>query len=60
LLDRIDIFIEVPRVKTDKFKISEDYNGKESSKDIYIRVKKSREIQLSRFKKINISSNSEM
>jgi len=60
LLDRIDIFIEVPRVKTDKFKISEDYNGRESSKDIYFRVKKSREIQLSRFKNLYINSNSEM
>jgi len=60
LLDRIDIFIEVPRVRTDKFKISEDYEGKESSKDIFFRVKKSRDIQLSRFGNYHISSNSEM
>ncbi len=60
LLDRIDIFIEVQRVKTEKFKISEDYWWKESSNDIYERVKKSRELQLIRFKWSKISSNSEM
>jgi len=60
LLDRIDIFIEVPRVKTEKFKVSENYLWKESSSDIYERVKKSRSLQLIRFSNSNISSNSEM
>lgn len=60
LLDRIDIFIEVPRVKTEKFKISEDYTSKETSFDIYSRVKKAKNIQLTRFWKFKITSNSEM
>lgn len=60
LLDRIDMFIEVPKVKTEKFKISDNYEWKESSLDIKSRVLKAREIQSSRFVWTKISSNSEM
>lgn len=60
LVDRIDMFIEVPKVKTEKFKISEDYSSRENSKEIKIRVEKAKEIQINRFKEIDITSNSEM
>ncbi len=60
LIDRIDIFIEVPKVKTEKFKVWEDYSGSESSIDIKKRVEKARNIQLDRFKNLSISFNSEM
>lgn len=58
LLDRIDIHIEVPRVKYEKLsgeKLAEE------SKDVRARVEKAREIQRERFgKKSKIKSNSEM
>lgn len=60
LIDRIDIFIEVPKVKTSEFKISDDYDEKNSSKYIKQRVEKSREIQLNRFKNTRLTFNSEM
>ena len=60
LIDRIDIFIEVPKVKTEKFKVWEDYSNAESSYHIKIRVEKAREIQLKRFKGTNMTFNSEM
>jgi magnesium chelatase family protein len=60
LIDRIDIFIEVPKVKTHKLKISEDYSGTEDSKIIKSRVQKAKNIQIIRFKDTWITSNSEM
>jgi predicted ATPase with chaperone activity len=49
-MDRIDIFIDVPKVKTEKLKISEDYSGVQDSKTIKIRVQKAKDIQIDRFK----------
>jgi len=60
LIDRVDIFIEVPKVKTDKFKVWEDYTGVETSLDIKTRVEKARSIQLKRFIWTDITFNSEM
>lgn len=60
LIDRIDIFIEVPKVKTDKFKIWEDYSKVEDSKSIKNRVEKARNIQLKRFIGTDVTFNSEM
>jgi len=60
LLDRVDIFIEVPKVKTEKLKIGENYNASESSAEIKKRVEKARKIQLERFSDFKITSNSEM
>lgn len=60
LLDRIDIFIEVPKVKTDKFKTWEHYEWQESSIEIKKRVESAKNLQLSRFKGTNITSNSQM
>jgi len=60
LIDRVDIFIEVPKVKTEKFKVWEDYSWAETSLDIKKRVQKARDIQLGRFKNQKISFNSEM
>lgn len=34
LIDRVDIFIDVPKVKTEKFKIDEDYTSREDSHTI--------------------------
>lgn len=60
LIDRVDIFIEVPKVKTEKFKVWENYTWIESSSDIKNRVEKARQIQINRFKAYNIDFNSEM
>lgn len=60
LIDRVDIFIDVPKVKTEKFRVSDDYENKESSKDIKQRVEKARKIQINRFKNLDITFNSEM
>jgi len=57
ILDRIDIHIEVPRIKFEK--LSEDKVAEESSK-IKERVQKARDIQLMRFKGKKIKSNSEL
>lgn len=57
LLDRIDLHVEVPRVKFDKLS-SDDLA--ESSKSIRQRVEEAREKQTSRFKETNIHTNSEM
>jgi magnesium chelatase family protein len=57
ILDRIDIHIEVPRIKFEK--LSEDKVAEESSK-IKERVQKARDIQLARFKGKKIKSNSEL
>ncbi len=60
LIDRIDIFIEVPKVETQKFKTWEDYSKKESSSDIKKRVEKARIIQLKRFNWTKKTFNAEM
>ncbi|PZM85767.1 magnesium chelatase [Candidatus Gracilibacteria bacterium] len=60
LIDRIDIFIEVPKVKTENFSISENYENIEKSMDIKKRVEKARKIQLKRFSGTKITFNSEM
>lgn len=60
LIDRVDIFIEVPKVKTSDFKINDDYSESEDSKTIKARVKKARKVQEERFKSSQIVSNSEM
>ncbi len=57
LIDRIDLHIEVPRIKFEK--LSED-DPAESSKSIRERVEKAREVQQERFKDKKIISNSEM
>lgn len=60
LIDRIDIFIEVPKVKTSEFKVWENYDGSEKSIDIKKRVSKAIKIQKERFKNLTITFNSEM
>ena len=57
LLDRIDIHVEVPSVKYEE--LSSLPTG-EKSADIRIRVNKARQIQLDRFKGLEIFSNSQM
>ena len=57
LLDRIDLHVEVPRVKFDK--LTSETLG-ESSEKIRERVEAAREIQTSRFAQSNIHCNSEM
>ena len=57
LLDRIDLHVEVPRVKFDKR--SSDTLG-ESSENIRQRVEEARNIQTNRFRDTNIHCNSEM
>lgn len=57
LLDRIDIHVEVPQVKYDKLNTIEK---SESSLEIKTRVNKARNIQLKRYSKHNIFSNSEL
>lgn len=60
LMDRVDIFIEVPKVKTQKLQVDDNYDNRESSCDIQKRVQAARDIQLKRFKDISITCNSEM
>lgn len=57
LLDRIDIHIEVPQVKYDKLNTNDK---SESSSEIKARVNNARNIQLKRYEKHNIFSNSEL
>ncbi len=59
ILDRIDIHIDVPSVETQKL-INDSKVKRESSVAIQKRVQKSREIQLKRFAKLRLKSNSEM
>lgn len=56
ILDRIDIQIEVPAVKFEKL----EERKAECSESIRERVNKAREIQLKRYKGLNIYSNSEL
>ena len=60
MLDRIDIFIEVPKVETEKFWNKNNYEWVESSIDIKKRVENAKKVQQERFKNDGISSNSEM
>jgi len=57
LIDRIDLHIEVPRIKFEKLSVN---NLAEPSKSIRERVEKARKIQEERFRNKNIVSNSEM
>lgn len=57
LLDRIDLHVEVPRVKFEK--LASEIN-EESSAKIRDRVEEARQIQTNRFKNTNIHCNSEM
>jgi len=59
LLDRVDMYIEVPKVPTEDFRKSKEILA-ESSSDVQKRVQSARNIQLERFKEFWISSNSEM
>lgn len=58
LLDRIDLFVEVPKVEIEKLSCSNELS--ESSSEIKKRVMKARNIQLNRFLWLWIKSNSEM
>jgi magnesium chelatase family protein len=58
IMDRIDIHIDVPSVKTEK--LVDDTENRESSADVRNRVIKARDIQQSRFVKNSIFTNSEM
>ena len=57
ILDRIDLHIEVPRLKFDKLESPE---AGEASDEIRERVEKARIIQKERFKNLDIITNSEM
>ncbi len=57
ILDRIDLHIEVPRLKFEKLSSTE---SSESSADIRQRVEQARTIQLKRFVDTNIITNAEM
>jgi magnesium chelatase family protein len=59
-VDRVDIFIEVPKVKTEKLQVTEDYSGREDSQTIKNRVETARAIQNKRFTEYGITANSEM
>lgn len=59
LLDRIDMYIEVPKVPTDDFHKSKDRQS-ESSSEVKKRVQKARDIQRQRFMGLGFSSNAEM
>lgn len=60
MIDRVDIFIEVPKVKTQKLQVNDNYDMVEDSKTIQKRVQFASDIQLKRFQQLNITSNSEM
>ena len=56
-LDRVDIFIDVPRVDSDK--LSGEHHG-ETSADIANRVTKARQVQTARFKGSRLNANNDM
>lgn len=60
MIDRIDIFIEVPKVKTTDFSTNIDYSKVEDSLKIKARVQNAKNIQIDRFKDLKITSNSQM
>ena len=57
ILDRIDLHVEVPRVKFEK--LASDSSG-ENSKIIKVRIEEARKIQKKRFKNTPFITNSEM
>ncbi|MEI6499036.1 MAG: YifB family Mg chelatase-like AAA ATPase [bacterium] len=57
LLDRIDIHIEVPRVKYEKLA---DVTKAESSENVKKRIESARALQKKRFEKVKIKTNAEM
>lgn len=57
IMDRIDLYVEVPHVKYEKLT---DENIEGSSQTIRKKVEKARQIQIERFKDDNIVTNSEM
>ncbi len=59
LLDRIDLYVEVPRVKTEKL-FSKDADDVELSSLVRKRVQAAREEQLSRYEGTEVTSNSEI
>lgn len=59
MIDRVDMFIEVPKVKTEKFTNGQE-KGSETSKEVKARVEQARQIQQERFRGRHITSNSEM
>jgi magnesium chelatase family protein len=59
LIDRIDMFLEVPKVKTEDFQ-KKNTQETESSQILKTRVESAREVQRQRFLGLPISSNSEM
>ena len=60
LLDRIDMFIDVPKVETSKFWWKQNYEWVKTSSDIKRKVEIARNIQTKRFNETKLSSNSEM
>jgi magnesium chelatase family protein len=56
-MDRIDLHVEVPRVKFDKLSSN---GAQEASKQIKERIEKARRVQLNRFKDSSFITNSEM
>jgi magnesium chelatase family protein len=60
LIDRVDLFIDVPKVKTSKLKVSTDYSDREKSSEIKKRVEIAKEFQLKRFFGTSITSNNQM
>jgi len=60
MLDRIDIHLDVPSVKTERLVSSEKNLKAETSKEIRKRVQKARDMQIKRFKRNRITSNAEM
>ncbi len=57
MMDRIDLHIDVPKVKYEKLV---DESLAEASEQVRERVQKAREVQESKFKDLNITCNSEM
>ena len=57
LLDRIDLHIEVPRVKFEKLA---DQKVAESSEEIKKRIERARELQRQKFKNLKVMTNAEM
>ena len=57
MLDRIDIFVQVPRIEYEK--LTEERMG-ESSKEVRSRVQKARSLQLERFRGTKLTCNAEM
>lgn len=60
LIDRIDIFIDVPKVKTDELSEGNKKPNAETSYHIKQRVEVARSIQTERFKLLSLSCNAEM